>query len=93
MYKRQIYQTAESNRIEKNRFGSENRIESNRNFFRPNWNALLRTSEPISLALWPSGALPDPCTGTAVHHGLIQNSMATTTTTKTVMKPMKGGQT
>ena len=29
----------ESNR--KNRFGSENRIESNRNFFCPNWNALL----------------------------------------------------
>ena len=28
MYKRQIYQIAESNRIEKNRFGSENRIES-----------------------------------------------------------------
>ena len=28
MYKRQIYQTAESNRIKKNRFGSENRIES-----------------------------------------------------------------
>ena len=32
----------ESNR--KNRFGSENRIESNRNFFCPNWNALLDTS-------------------------------------------------
>jgi len=30
----------ESNR--KNRFDSENRIESNRNFFCPNWNALLR---------------------------------------------------
>ena len=31
-----------ANRIEstKNRFGSENRIESNRNFFCPNWNAL-----------------------------------------------------
>ena len=29
----------ESNR--KNRFGSENRIESNQNFFCPNWNALL----------------------------------------------------
>ena len=28
----------ESNR--KNRFGSENRIESNRNFFCPNWKAL-----------------------------------------------------
>jgi len=28
----------ESNR--KNRFGSENRIEPNRNFFCPNWNAL-----------------------------------------------------
>ena len=41
MYKRQIYQIAESNRIEKNRFGSENRIESNRNFFCPNWNALV----------------------------------------------------
>jgi len=27
------------NRIEKNRFGSENRIES-KLFFRPNWNAL-----------------------------------------------------
>jgi len=25
----------------KNRFGSENRIESNRNFFCPNWNALV----------------------------------------------------
>ena len=33
MYKRQIYQIAELNRIEKNRFGSENLIESNRNFF------------------------------------------------------------
>jgi len=34
VYKRQIYQIAESNRIEKkNRFDSENRIESNRNFF------------------------------------------------------------
>jgi len=33
MYKRQIYQIAESNRIEKNGFGSENRIELNRNFF------------------------------------------------------------
>ena len=32
----------ESNR--KNRFGSENRIESNRNFFCPNWNALQYTS-------------------------------------------------
>ena len=39
MYKRQIYQIAESNRIEKNRFGSENRIESK--LFCPNWNALL----------------------------------------------------
>ena len=29
------------NRIEKNRFGSENRIESYRNFFCPNWNALV----------------------------------------------------
>ena len=35
MYKRQIYQIAESNRIEKNRFGSENRLET----FSPNWNA------------------------------------------------------
>ena len=38
MYKRQIYQIAESNRIEKNRFGCENRIESK--LFFPNWNAL-----------------------------------------------------
>ena len=30
------------NRIEKNRFGSENRIESS--FFCPNWNALLSAS-------------------------------------------------
>ena len=29
----------ESNR--KNRFGNENRIDSNRNFFCPNWNALV----------------------------------------------------
>jgi len=43
VYKRQIYQIAESNRIEKNRFGRENRIESNRNFFCPNWNALVST--------------------------------------------------
>jgi len=43
VYKRQIYQIAESNRIEKNRFDSENRIESNRNFFCPNWNALAST--------------------------------------------------
>ena len=41
MYKRQIYQIAESNRIEKNRFGSENRIESK--LFCPNWNALVTT--------------------------------------------------
>ena len=41
MYKRQFYQIAGSNRIEKNRFASENRIESNRNFFCPNWNALV----------------------------------------------------
>ena len=40
MYKRQIYHIAESNRIEKNRFGSENRIET----FCPNWNALLAFS-------------------------------------------------
>ena len=33
LYKRQICQIAESNLIEKNRFGSENLIESNRNFF------------------------------------------------------------
>jgi len=26
-----------------NRFGSENRVESNRNFFCPNWNALVTT--------------------------------------------------
>jgi len=39
VYKLQIYQIAESNRIEKNRFGSENRIESK--LFCPNWNALL----------------------------------------------------
>jgi len=38
VYKRQIYQIAESNR--KNRFGSENRIET---FFSPNWNALAST--------------------------------------------------
>ena len=46
MYKRQIYQIAESNR--KNRFGSENRIESNRNFFCPNWNALPLSTELLS---------------------------------------------
>ena len=34
VYKRQIYQIAESNR--KNRFGSKNQIE----LFCPNWNAL-----------------------------------------------------
>ena len=38
MYKRQIYQIAESNRIEK--IDSVSRIESNGNFFCPNWNAL-----------------------------------------------------
>ena len=43
MYKRQIYQIAELNRVKKNRFDSENRIESNRNFFCPNWNALVLT--------------------------------------------------
>jgi len=34
-----------ANRIEskKNRFGVENRIQSNRNFFCPNWNALIQT--------------------------------------------------
>jgi len=32
-----------ANRIEKNRFGSENRIESDRNFFCPNWNVLIET--------------------------------------------------
>ena len=36
MYKRQIYQIVESNRIEKNR--ESNRIESK--LFCPNWNAL-----------------------------------------------------
>ena len=41
MYKRQIYQIAESNRIEK--IDSVARIESNRNFFCPNWNALVST--------------------------------------------------
>ena len=35
------------NRIEKNRFGSENRIESNRNFFCPNWNALVKIASRI----------------------------------------------
>ena len=44
MYKRQIYQIAESNLIKKNRFGSENRIESK--LFCPNWNALI----PMSLS-------------------------------------------
>ena len=41
MYKRQIYQIAEWNRIEK--IDSVARIESNRieTFFRPNWNALM----------------------------------------------------
>jgi len=38
VYKRQIYQIVESNRIEK--IDSVARIESNRNFFCPNWNAL-----------------------------------------------------
>ena len=38
----------ESNR--NNRFGSENRIESNRNFFCPNWNALLATTPPSRAA-------------------------------------------
>jgi len=38
------------NRIEsKNRFGSENLIESNRNFFCPNWNALVVTSVRCAL--------------------------------------------
>ena len=36
-----IYHIAESNRIEK--IDSVARIESNRNFFCPNWNALSRT--------------------------------------------------
>jgi len=39
VYKRQIYQIAESNRIEK--IYSVARIESNQNFFCPNWNALV----------------------------------------------------
>jgi len=39
VYKRQIYQIAESNRIEK--IDSVAKIESNRNFFCPNWNALV----------------------------------------------------
>ena len=43
MYKRQIYQIAESNGIEKNRFGSANRIESKP--FCSNWNALLPRRE------------------------------------------------
>jgi len=38
VYKRQIYQIAESNRVEK--IDSVARIESNRNFFCLNWNAL-----------------------------------------------------
>jgi len=47
VYKRQIYQIAESNRIEKNRFGSENRIDSNRNFFLPEL--------ACSTAMWTRG--------------------------------------
>jgi len=41
VYKREIYQTAESNQIEK--IDSVARIESNRieTFFCPNWNALV----------------------------------------------------
>jgi len=41
VYKRQIYQIAESNRIEK--IDLVARIESNRNFFCPNWNALVKS--------------------------------------------------
>ena len=45
MYKRQIYHIAESNRIQK--IDSVARIESNRNFFSPNWNALRRIAERV----------------------------------------------
>ena len=48
MYKRQIYQIAESNR-KKNRFGSENRIESKT--FCPNWNALVNYSARTSIPM------------------------------------------
>jgi len=50
------------NRIEsKNRFGSENQIESNRNFFCPNWNVLLPTSGPLigSNVVSPSATVRD----------------------------------
>jgi len=45
VYKRQIYHIAESNRIQK--IDSVARIESNRNFFSPNWNALRRIAERV----------------------------------------------
>ena len=49
----------ESNR--KNRFGSENRIESNRNFFCPNWNALaggtLSNSAAATVGLAPPSVI------------------------------------
>ena len=42
-------QIAESNR--KNRFGSESRVESNQNFFCPNWNALYVSRDVSSVCL------------------------------------------
>ena len=44
----------ESNR--KNRFGSENRIESNRNFFCPNWNALVYRKQELIRPRWAKDA-------------------------------------
>jgi len=46
-------------RIEsKNRFGSENRIKSNQNFFCPNSNALLVAMQQLIDISWPTAANP-----------------------------------
>ena len=57
MYKRQIYQIAESNRIEK--IDLVAKIESNRiETFSPNWNALMTTTEEGRAYCWSKEEAP-----------------------------------
>jgi len=72
VYKRQIYQIAESN--QKNRFGSENRIKSNQNFFCLNSNALLVAMQQLIDISWPTAA--NPLQWCAVANGMYRQTDA-----------------
>ena len=75
MYKRQIYQIAESNRIEK--IDSVARIESNRNFF-------------ARIGMLCGGSLPPECLrGTKTQHRGGQNGLAPTTFALLLMRYAK----